>query len=367
MYKLIDYFSTEFSTTLGAVLFSTSLAMYSINSIAETQSDTAKAVSSKEELLQTVPYITFRNKTGGEEAAEYFGGGRSTAQAGTCEMSTTPLSLLKPIAEKASFYIPDDLVKLEAVTESTLDMLWNNVKDSSHGRRPTLYMHGYYVDFERGCKRASLFQESVGLTGRFLFFSWPSDGALLNYTYDEADLYWSVKPLRQTLLEMSRRFGKANSNIVAHSLGARGVFLALVMMVQAEHTSTPLFNQVVLIAADIDAEIFNQYLPLIRPLAKNITVYVSGNDHPLALSRQVHGYPRLGEAGKHLDGLTGINIIDVSDLPVRYPSGHLYHLYHNAVANDLAQLINEDRPASQRRNLEPAGKNYWRLQPAMAD
>ena len=367
MYKLFDYFSMQFSTTLRVMLFSTFLAIHGINSIAETQKATAKTPGSKEETLQTVPYITFRNKTGSEDAADYFGGDRSTVHAGYCDLSNTSLSLLKPVADNVPFYIPEDIVTLEAVRESTLDMLWNDVKDSSHGRRPTLYTHGYYVDFERGCKRASLFQKAVGLTGRFLFFSWPSDGILLNYTYDEADLYWSVKPLRQTLLDMNRRFGKGNSNIVAHSLGARGVLLALVMMAQAEQSSTPLFNQVVLIASDIDAEIFNQYLPLIAPLAKNITIYVSDNDHPLALSHQIHGYPRLGESGKHLDGLTGINIIDVSDMPVRYPSGHLYHLYHKTVANDLAQLLNESIPASQRSNLKQAGNNYWRLQSTMVE
>ena len=342
------------------------LAIYSVNSIAEAQFDTDKAVNSNNK-LQTLPYITFRNKTGNKNASDYFGGGRSTAHAGYCDLSNTSLSLLKPIAEKASFYIPEDIVKLDAIRETELDVLWKNIKDSSHGRKPTLYTHGFYIDFNRGCRRASLFQKSVGLTGRFLLFSWPSDGALLNYTYDEADLYWSVKPMQQTLLDMNRHFGKGNSNIVAHSLGTRGIFLALVMMAQTEQVDKPLFNQMVLLAADIDAAIFKQYLPLIRPLAKNITVYVSGNDSPLALSRQVHGYPRLGESGNHLDGLTGINIIDVSDMPVRYPSGHVYHLYHNAVVNDLAQLLNENQPASQRSNLKQTGKNYWRLQPAMVE
>ena len=338
-----------------------------MNGIAETQKDAAKTISSKEETLQTVPYITFRNKTGSEEAAEYFGDRRGTVQAGTCEMSNTPLDLLEPFAEKAPFYIPDEIIKLEAVTEVLPEKLWKHVKDSSQGHRPTLYTHGYYVDFERGCKRASLLQEAVGLRGHFLFFSWPSDDILINYTYDEADLYWSVKPLQQTLLDMNRHFGNGRSNIVAHSLGTRGVFLALVMMAQAVQTSTALFNQVVLIAPDIDAEIFTQYLPLIMPLAKNITIYVSDNDVPLSLSRELHGYPRLGESGKHLDALTAINIIDVSDMPVRYASGHLYHLYQKAVANDLAQLLNEDIPASQRSNLKPVGKNYWRLQPAVTE
>jgi hypothetical protein len=85
------------------------------------------------------------------------------------------------------------------------------------------------------------------------------------------------------------------------------------------------------------------------------------------LSRQVHGYSRLGESGDHLDGMMGINIIDISDMPVRYPSGHVYHLYNKAVINDLAQLLNENKSPSQRSNLKKMRKNYWRLQPAMLE
>jgi esterase/lipase superfamily enzyme len=227
-----------------------------------------------------------------------------------------------------------------------------------------LYTHGYFINFDRGCKRASIFQASAGLAGRFLLFSWPSDGAILNYTRDESDLYWSVAPLAQTLADMAGRFGAGGFDVTAHSLGTRGVYLALVQMAGSESVTRPLINQLVFLAADIDIGIFKQYLPLIRPLARNITIYVSANDRPLALSSQVHGYPRLGESGSHLDGLTGVDIIDLSEIPVRYPSGHLYHLYNDIVASDLAQLLNNGKPASQRSNLKQTGENYWLLQPA---
>lgn len=208
-----------------------------------------------------------------------------------------------------------------------------------------------------------MFQESLGLTGRFLLFSWPSDGGILNYTHDESDLYWSVAPLTETLTDMARRFGAGNFDIAAHSLGTRGVFLALIQIADRKQSDKPLVNQLVLLAADIDAGIFKQHLPRIRPLARHITIYVSGNDTPLALSRQVHGYPRLGESGPHLEGITGVDIIDVSEIPVRYPSGHLYHLYHNIVANDLTQLLDGGKPASKRSNLKPIRNNIWLLQP----
>jgi esterase/lipase superfamily enzyme len=209
-----------------------------------------------------------------------------------------------------------------------------------------------------------ILKESLGLEGRFALFSWPSDGAITNYTHDEADLYWSVDPLRQVLTDMMSRFGKGKINIVAHSLGTRGVMLALVLLAQTQSDGDPLFNQVVLIAPDIDVGIFRQYLPIIRPLARNMTVYVSANDSPLALSRQVHGYPRLGEQGEHLEGLTDIEIIDLSYIPKRAPSGHVYHLYQSLVTHDLDQLINENKAAAQRRNLKQVSGYQWRLQQA---
>ena len=85
----------------------------------------------------------------------------------------------------------------------------------------------------------------------------------------------------------------------------------------------------------------------------------------LALSRQVHCYPRLGESGTHLEGLAGIEIIDISDIPMRAPSGHVYHLNKDVVVEDLIQIINENKPAAQRTNLKKEGDNQWRLQQAV--
>jgi esterase/lipase superfamily enzyme len=327
-----------------------------------TKKITPTSVSTEDGLLRTVPFITLRNKTGSSDAAEYFGDERNAVHAGYCDLSRTPLEALESIAEKVPFYIPDDIVKIDKVRELSMEDLWHDLEGTKDGRRPVLYTHGYYISFERGCKRASLFQESLGLTGRFLLFSWPSDGAILNYTRDESDLYWSVAPLTETLTDMIGRFGAGNFDIAAHSLGTRAVFLALVQMANGEHGKKPLVNQLVLLAPDIDAGIFEQHLPRIRPLVRNITIYVSGNDTPLALSRQVHGYPRLGESGSHLENLTGVDVIDVSEIPVRYPSGHLYHLYHDIVISDLIQLLDGDKPASQRSNLKRTSENFWRLQ-----
>lgn len=348
--------------TLLVIMCASMMMGYTASSSAEIQSVEGNFLSNKEETLLTVPYISLRNKTGSENVADFYGGERGTVSAGQCNHSRISLDNLKLIIEKVPFYIPEDIVSLDSITQTDMDELWSEMKQSPNGRHPTIYTHGFNIDFEKGCRRAALFQKTYDLNGRFLFFSWPSDGLITNYTRDEADVYWSAEPMQRTLSNMLTQYGKGNINVVAHSLGSRGVLYALVMLGQFEAVKNPLLNQVVFIAPDIDAGVFKQYLPLIRPLARKITVYVSANDSPLILSHQLHGYPRLGEPGAHIEGLAGIEVIDISDISIRSPSGHIYHLHNNAVINDLDDLLNKDQSASKRNNLKQMGENYWQLQ-----
>ena len=345
--------------------------LYVATAVYAADNSTKSGAEASDELRHNVSFLTLRNKTGSEEASDFFGGERDILRAGYCDISRTPSQVLKSIAENVPFYIPENFLQFDAIRESSVEKFWVDFEKALNGQSPVLYTHGFYISFERGCKRALEFKRSLDLGDRFVLFSWPSDGVIVNYTRDEADVYWSVDPLQEMLGGMVERFGAGEINIVAHSLGTRGVMLALVRLAKAEHVAKrwgkPLINQVVLLAPDIDAGIFKQYLPHIKSLTKNITIYVSEHDGPLALSTQVHGYPRLGESGSHLEVMDGVVIIDVSDLPVQYPSGHLYHLYNDEVAADLYQLLNENKVAAERGNLKQTGKNYWRLQPTVVD
>ena len=61
-----------------------------------------------------------------------------------------------------------------------------------------------------------------------------------------------------------------------------------------------------------------------------------------------------------------IEIIDVSANSIRSPSGHLYHLYNDLVAKDLAQLLKEEKGAAERSNLKKVSKQTWRLEAGTA-
>ena len=199
---------------------------------------------------------------------------------------------------------------------------------------------------------------------RLLLFSWPSDGTLVSYTRDEADIEWSQHYLERVIEKLSRIYGPERLNIVAHSLGARGTFRAMQLISRKDDKQH--VNELVLLAPDIDADVFRSAFPDLRKVADRITLYSSENDQPLRLSNEVHGHPRLGQAGENLVVLKGMDTIDVSVSGGREVTGHLYHLYNNVVRADLGLLLSNGKKISKRPNMEQLDKDglpYWILLP----
>lgn len=344
------------------------IAFLSFTVVSTAQENSGNAGAQSDIVQQALAFIALRNVTGLDDADDYFGDERSAASFGTCELTHTPVPFtstksFKTLARNGYFYIPDAMIDIQAIHRASADQFLQGLERSIGSRRPILYIHGYNMSFARSCKQAALFEQNLGVDSRVILFSWPSDGALLNYTRDEADVQWSITPLEKVLEQMQRHFGSGGFDVVAHSLGARGLVYALNNLAHEDRGDLPVLNQLVLVAPDIDAGIFSQALPRIRPLVKHLSLYVSANDKPLALSAEVHGYPRLGEAGTHLEGMNSIEIIDLSDLELRSFSGHLYHLYNDAMTADLGLLLNGQRSAENRPGLNKVADGYWHLGP----
>ena len=318
--------------------------------------------SAQEQQLEVsgIPFLTSRNRTGSEDPERYFGDRRSTMTAGQCDISSLDLSALGAIVDSAPGFLQEEFLRVQKVTVQTEDAVLSALQESVGDYPPVLYVHGFNISFEKGCRRALLLRDNADLDGQMLWFSWPSDGALTNYTRDESDLYWSVPDLADAIVRLDDLFETEKVNVMGHSLGGRGVVLAL-YEVASRHPDIELGN-VVLLAPDMDFEIFARLLPRIRPIADNITVYVTEGDRPLALSEQLNGYPRLGEAGNDVALLTGVEVVDISALPIWDPTGHLYHIYNPALGDDLSRLLHEGAGAADRPNLIRHGTNLWAIQ-----
>lgn len=314
---------------------------------------------------QAIAFVTLRDKTGKLRPENYFGEARDQVRQGYCDTKWRSNPLLKTLKANLEFYVPGGKADITAIREMPHDLFQQNFKTNLQSKRPLLYLHGYNVGFEKACLRAGRFQKNLQLDNQLLLFSWPSNGALSSYVQDEANIAWSVYPLKKVLREMMALHTAQGFDVVAHSLGNRGVIEALDLLsrsLQLQPEVIKPINNLVLIAPDIDAETAAPRMPQLIKLAKRVTIYVSNNDRPLSASRALHGYPRLGEAGLHLMKLQNVEVIDVSSLRVEQLTGHLYHLSNRYVTEDLRQLLLENKGAAQRTGLNrPNGqaKHYW--------
>jgi esterase/lipase superfamily enzyme len=327
--------------------------------------------SEKESILEQqttsvqLPYVTLRNRTESNNPADFFGGKRGQLSTGICTVSFSAISGVDEIARSAPFYIPSESIKLSDIQEITLEQLAVEIEQypDKSDRNIVIYIHGYNTDFEKSCKRSAVFQRALGLDHQLLFFSWPADGTMLKYTWDEADLEWSVPQIAHFIDEVVKRAGNQRVDVVAHSLGARGAVQALARLAYNKPTAA-ILNELVLIAPDIDTDMFRQELPVLKNAINRVTVYVSENDKALKLSHEVHGYPRLGMAGSDLTVFKGVDTIDISNLDKKRFSGHLYHLSNPKVIQDLTQLLHGGEAASSRPLLKAARQGdlpYWRI------
>lgn len=318
-------------------------------------------ILSAQETALSVPFLTVRDLGTSEGSRTTFGGARSTLRGGRCSLEEFDTGALSDILESGPTFLREQLLTIEDVSVQPPNGLVAEVQSATKGAL-ALYVHGYFIDFDKGFRRAALLQKNAGLKGRMIWFTWPSDGDIANYVQDEADLHWSVPDIASAIIDLNMRSHAAGeTDVIGHSLGGRGVALALAEI--AFRAPETRLGDVVLLAPDMDFGIFARLLPRIRPIARRITIYVSNEDRPLDLSEELHGYPRLGQAGNDVASLKGIEVVDVSRLPSESVSGHLYHIHNSAVGRDLDLLLNRELGADERPNMEAIGANVWSLAP----
>lgn len=271
---------------------------------------------------------------------------------------------------------------------------WTGLRDAANLRkgRVLLYVHGYRETFATTAKDTVQIAALTQFDGPIIQYSWPSQGDLLSYAVDETNMYWDERNFRNFLTKLARAEWVKEIVIVSHSLGARLVVPAVEYV---DRTSTNAdssnISNIILASPDVDREDFERDIAeevLAARRVENdrrITVYASLKDKALAVSRALHGYPRLGSPycfnpfeAKELKakGLpercfatktkyetqpskTGFTIIDTTDVSSG-GSGHSDYLRSIAVCRDFAAVVNNARGGEGR--LPTQNAHVFRLQ-----
>ncbi len=262
------------------------------------------------------------------------------------------------------------------------DAWWDGLRDAANLRngRVLLYVHGYRETLQTTARDAVQIGAMSNFDGPIIHYSWPSQGNLLSYAVDETNMYWDQRNFRNFLTKLARAEWVKEIVIVSHSLGARLVTPAVEYV---DRTSTNAdssnISNIILASPDVDREDFERDIAEEVLAARRVnndrrvTVYASLSDRALAVSRAVHGYPRLGSPycfspfeAKDLKakGLpqrcfatktkyqtepakTGFTIIDTTDVSGG-GAGHSDYLRSLAVCKDFAAVVNGARTTDDR-------------------
>lgn len=298
-------------------------------------------------------------------SSESYGGGFSDQiTLGICEVSI-PDSHLAGELEAPSifrFEIKEDASKhiiLQQTQPLQASDFYSEIDSelAQKGKNLLVFVHGYNVTFEDAARRTAQMAFDLNFEGAPVFYSWPSQANWYQYQQDKKNIELSVKHIRDFLVDLAEKTGAEKINLVAHSMGSAGLTAALSEI----ESQTPRFNEVVLAAPDIDADIFKSRIaPKIVGKAKRFTLYTSSSDLALVASRYFNSGKRAGESDQPVLEVPGIDVIDASGVDTSL-LGHSYYGESVSVLRDLGELFS-DRPAAQRTYVRIAtggGKPYW--------
>ncbi|GAB5450942.1 MAG: alpha/beta hydrolase [Halioglobus sp.] len=166
-----------------------------------------------------------------------------------------------------------------------------------------VYIHGYKVNFDNPVLVATELWHFLGYSGAFVAYSWPSTPKTTAYIRDIDTAAGFARNFRLFLEFLAQHTTAEKIHIVGYSAGTRLVARAFEQMAMAsQHLSDEEIRQryrignLILVGSDVDRAVFGEYVAdgLLR-IPQHTSVYMSGQDKALGMSRFLTNRPRLGQ------------------------------------------------------------------------
>jgi len=313
-------------------------------------------------------YATNRSDSGDADPAKRFGAELATLSYGRAEISI-PVDHKIGEIDGSGWEIVADNTKSETdfgvVGTTTLgptDFVAALAGESAKSGDATVlvYVHGYNNSFIDAMQRGAQLAADLDWRGPVVVFSWPSHAALLDFGEDRKNAEASAAPLRVFLGMLANRADGGAIDLVAHSMGARVLLLALAGL---QNTGRP-FAEIVLAALEMPRDEYAKLVPRAVAAGRRVTVYASTDDMALRLVAGLGSAP-VGDANGGFAVMSNVDMIDASAAGGD-PLGHSYLGDSRAVLADLYQLLRHGLPPEQRFGLRERpvdGGRYWELKP----
>lgn len=278
-------------------------------------------------------------------------------------------------------------VFLTRITKAGTDAFLAELDQAVADRRSAsvlLFVHGFNTPFDDALIRSA--QLSVDLSRRGVFdagapvlFSWPSAGkvSLGDYRGDQARSLEAAPYLEEFLDLITENAQISRINIVAHSMGNRILTKALESYAAdylERHDRDDLEFRIILVAADVDRDIFEATTGILDNLQANVTIYTSDVDRALHVSEIINNKLRLGDTNgdkPYIRQNEFYETVDATGIATElFGLGHNYYSDNPFILGDIHCAMAEANPelrALERRRYGsvPDGSEYFRLNAAI--
>ncbi len=187
---------------------------------------------------------------------------------------------------------------------------------SSRSREAVVFVHGFNTNFAEGLYRQAQMMHDFGWPGLSIQYSWPSAGNVTAYAFDRESALFARDGLERLLDELTMS-NVSRITLVGHSMGAQVVMETVRQMaIRGSPAFFRKLDNVVLVAPDIDVDLFRSQYRSFEGKGPAVYVFVSSRDRALRLSSLLRGQrDRLGSIrdGSAIGDLP-VTIIDVTDV-----------------------------------------------------
>ncbi len=160
-----------------------------------------------------------------------------------------------------------------------------------------VFVHGYNYSHQEALFRTAQLGADAPTLPPPILFSWPSQASLTGYVADRDEALASRTELTRLLALIGRTHGVKRIVLFAHSMGSMLAVEAVRQLKLEKQSSTTEKLDIVLAAADIDADLFLSQLNDIGRLPRPITLLVSRKDKVLRVSSFLgRERPRVGRS-----------------------------------------------------------------------
>jgi esterase/lipase superfamily enzyme len=290
--------------------------------------------------------------------------------------STVPWSFVEPSE------IPPELLDGDEEFAQAID----DKLASSERKHVYIYVHGYKVVFENPVLVATELWHFLGYDGVIISYAWPATPKRLAYVADLETASYSAHNLRKLIEYIATNTAAEKVHIVGYSAGTRVVVNAIAQLAlqRTQMDREEILNQlhvgnVILIGSDFDRSTLGAYInDGFLKVPERVTIYLSGVDKALGMSRWLFSRERLGQTweqerlrpgvARFLSQHDEIQLIDVTDVEdAAAGNGHAYFRQSPWASSDILMTLMYDLPPAERGLQRSDEFGIWSFPPDYID